>query len=93
MYYSLAEIAQAAGIFAGACAAVVYAFKKNGKITFGKAKERRACVKTCTEHQGLAKEVRVNTIALEKVDRKVSAMAKDLNEAVGYIKAKTGGNL
>ncbi|MHC4397524.1 MAG: hypothetical protein ACYS1A_17925 [Planctomycetota bacterium] len=93
MYYSLTEIAQAAGIFFVAIGAGIYGLKKNGLVTLGKPKERRNCASTCSEHTGLVKEVRANTIRLEKMDRKLDGVARDLNEAVGFIKAKTGGNL
>ena len=93
MYYTLAEIAQAGGVFVVAIGTGIYALKKNGQITFGKPKERRSCAKTCIEHTGLIKEVRGNTIAVEKAARKLDSVAKDLNTAVGFIKAKTGGNL
>ena len=90
---TFAQVAQGAGIFFVAIGAGIYGLKKNGKITFGKRVERRKCVQTCVEHGGLVKEVRMNTIALERVGTKLGAVAKDLNEAVGFIKAKTGGNL
>jgi hypothetical protein len=94
MLYSLTEIAQASGVFAGAAGAVVYALKKNGKVTFGKVKERRNCAAApCNELVVLVKDVRVNTLALEKFGRKLDSVAKDLNTAVGFIKAKTGGKL
>jgi hypothetical protein len=90
---SIVQVAQGAGVFFVAIGAGIYGLKKNGKITFGKNVERRKCAQTCIEHGGLVREVRMNTIALENAGTKLDAVAKDLNEAVGFIKAKTGGNL
>lgn len=91
--FTLTQVAQGLGVFLGAAGVTVYGLKKNGKIHFGTPKERRKCAKTCTEHTEFAGEVRRNTIATEKLNRKVDSMAKDLNTAVGFIKAKTGGPL
>jgi hypothetical protein len=90
---TISHLAQGLGVFLGAAGVTVYGLKKNGKIHFGTPKERRTCARTCIEHNGFAKEVRNNTKATEKLSKKVDAMSKDLNTAVGFIKAKTGGYL
>lgn len=85
-HFTLPQIAQGLGIFFGALGIVGYGLKKNGKLHFGTPKERRNCAKTCPEHSGLIKRV-------ENIDKKLDIVIKDLSEAVGFIKAKTGGQL
>jgi len=90
---TVSQLAQGAGVLGVFLGATVYGLKKNGKIHFGTPKERRNCSRTCTEHGSFSAEVRANTLATEKLSKKVDSMSKDLNTAVGFIKAKTGGPL
>jgi hypothetical protein len=90
---SISQLVQGLGVFLGAAGVTIYGLKKKGKIHFGTPRERRNCARTCAEHGTFAAEVRYNTIATEKLNKKLDSMAKDLNMAVGFIKAKTGGIL
>ena len=80
MEYSLVQIAQGAGVFFGAVGVALYGAKKNGYLTLGKPKERRACVRVCSEHKGLVKAVEVNGVKLDRVDSKVDRILGHLGE-------------
>ncbi len=80
MEYSLVQIAQGAGVFIGAMGVAVYGLKKNGKITFGKSDERRACVRVCSEHEGLVKAVAANGEKIDVVDGKVDRILGHLGK-------------
>jgi hypothetical protein len=89
--------ATGAGAFFTVIGAGVYALKKNGLITFGKPKERRNCVRLCSEHANLVRAVEANTRttarAVEKLDQtneNISTVKSQLSQLVGYIKGKDG---
>jgi len=102
--FTLIEVAQGTAVFVAVLGGVVYALKKNGKITFGNSRERRSLPDVCSAHTGLVEVIKQNKQVLKEsidlnreetklVSRRLDTIQQDLATAVGWIKAKTGGNL
>ena len=85
MEFSLPQIAQGAGLFFGALGVAVYGLKKNGKIHFGMPKERRNCVRLCSEHTGLVNAIENNTQAQAINNEKLDGVASKVDKILGHL--------
>lgn len=100
MEYSLTQVLQGAGGFFGAMGVIVYALKKNGVLTIGKPKERRNCVRVCSQHSGLVGAIDHNTeitkqtvVKIDHAVEEIGQVNKNLSEIKGFIKGSGKGGL
>ena len=71
----------------------IYGLKKNGFITFGKAKERRNCAGTCAEHHHVVAGIQNLEKNQEHLMEKVDEVVGEVRFIAGYIKGQHGNDV